>query len=700
MTAQQPPATTSASRRALLIGINKYPQLGPTSQLHGCVKDILDVRGVLLDHAGFPAGNVHLLLSELDGRSLPPNLGAVGAPDSRGIRQALAALSDGVASGDEVVIYYSGHGVRISNPQNANEQIGAIAAMDVRFDANSNLVTDTLIINRELNGAIQALLMAGAVVTVVLDSCHSGGATRDLGDDTATLVRTFNAEVSPAGWQQLVTQHSLGSADLVGGDARGLDTGGWVTSMRDQQNLIVLSGCRDVETSKEFPRSAPTNGALTYFLLDSLRAVKADDSGATTWQTLYPHIRQSVNAAYPDQTPTLEGRAERPLFGGRWQPYAPGFTVTAAAGSKVLRLNGGSLHGLGAGAQLAIYPPGTSDFATAPQQAVAQVDDADLVTSHAHVISGAPTVADRARARLIKPAAKAPTIGVQLTDVPDAIAQAIRQAAGVGDFVTLNPGKTRPDFEVRPNPKGNGWVLVPYRSTAGEPGPNDIIAGIPGLTVEDARVLGTALGLGLVQWARYWAIVTRRNTDDALRDALSVTLLAGADGGAMFNNPNDTAVARPVQPNAAGMCLVTNADNLMLKLKISPKAPSNLAVGILVCSNDGNIVRLWPPANAESSMAPGDEKIIGFGSDLRAFRLRVSRPEQTASLYTFKAFATNAGAAIDLASLEQEQTVQDVIDAALPSQGAGRGGLDVSGAAPPRVLWTTVELPVRVTKAT
>ena len=37
--------------------------------------------------------------------------------------------------------------------------------------------------------------------------------------------------------------------------------------------------------------------------------------------------RANVNSQFPDQTPTLEGRAERPVFGGQWTPYAPGFTV-------------------------------------------------------------------------------------------------------------------------------------------------------------------------------------------------------------------------------------------------------------------------------------------------------------------------------------------------------------------------------------
>lgn len=692
-------ASPSPTRRALLIGINKYPQLGPTSQLRGCVNDILDVHSFLIDHAGFPGANVRLLLSELDERTLPSDLGPVGAPDSRGIRQAFNDLSDGIQPGDEVVIYYSGHGVRIKNPQNAKEQIGAIAAMDVHFDDNGKLVTDTLIINRELNKALQTLLAAGATVTAVLDACHSGGATRDVDDADASLVREFQAEVSAAGWERLVAEHDLGSADLTRGNKWTLETGG-ATSLSSQQNLIVLSGCRDIETSKEFPLDTRRNGCLTYFLMDSLKNVKADETSAMTWQNLYPQIRQGVNGAYADQTPTLEGRAERPLFGGDWRAYDPGFTVSVTPGSNVLVLDGGTIQGLGPGAQVAIYPPATVEFATAQQQAVAQVDDADLVTSRAHVVSGASTVADRSRARLVKPAGRAPHLGVRLTDVPATVAQAIAQAPGVADFVVLNPDKARPDFEIRPKPAGSGWVLVPFRSTTDAPDPNDVIAQSPGLNVQKANVLGMALGLGLVQWAKYWAVLTRRNTDDTLRNALSLTLLAGDDPGAMFNNPNDPTIARPVSSNAAGVCEVTEADNLLVKVGVSPTSPANLTVGILLCSNDGDIQRLWPPPNAESSLAPGDEKVVGRGSDLRPFTLTAGHTGRTGALYTFKAFATNVAASIDLSNLEQEQTVQDVIDAVLASAGeVERGGFGSLTAQPPRVLWTTVECPVLVKKA-
>ena len=695
MTEQSLSTNTSPTRRALLIGINKYPQLIPNYQLNGCVNDIIAVRRFLIEHAGFD--DVRLLLSERDERMpLPADLGAVGEPDSATIRQAFADLSDGIRQGDEVVIYYSGHGIRISNQQNDKEQIGAIAASDFHFENNAFAI-QPLIINREMNQAIQSLLRAGATVTVVLDACHSGGATRDLGDGK-TLAREILGEVSAEGWQQLVSRHNLTASDLAAEGARGLESSGWATAMASQDNLIVLSGCRDIETSKEFPARAPTNGALTYFLLDSLKNVKAEEARQTTWQSLYPRVRAGVNAVYADQTPTLEGRMERPLFGGDWQPYEPGFTVNVTADGK-LTLNGGEIHGLGKGAQVAIYPPGTSDFAAAAQQAVAEVDTADLVTSQAHVVDGGTAVADSSRARLTKPAASAALLGVQLTDVPDEIAQAIGQAQGVSDFVTLNPDSGRPDFEVRPNPQGDGWVLVPYRSTLDNLTPNDVIAQVPSLNEDDAASLGYALGLGLVHWARYWATLTRRNTDKTLGNAVSLTLLTGADREAMFQNPNDANVAQAVAPNAAGVCEVTTADNLMLKVSISPSAPAKLTVGVIVCSNDGNIFKLWPPTNAESSMAPGEEKVIGYGADLRAFTLTGGRDDQSESRYTFKAFATNATTAIDLSSLEQQQTVQDVIDAALPSRGGQRGGIPPTpGSGAPRVLWTTAELPVVVKK--
>jgi hypothetical protein len=110
------------------------------------------------------------------------------------------------------------------------------------------------------------------VVTLVLDCCHSGGATR--GDvairgveskkpDDKPLQATFEPvapqEVLAATWQSLTEQGT-----------RGLKAAG----LPESRDYVLLAGCRQNEFSYEYAFNRETgerNGALTYWLLDTLR---------------------------------------------------------------------------------------------------------------------------------------------------------------------------------------------------------------------------------------------------------------------------------------------------------------------------------------------------------------------------------------------------------------------------------------------
>ena len=123
----------NGARRALLIGIDGYQAV---NQLGGCVNDILRVRDFLIGRAGFPDGEVRLLLARA------------------GIEQAFHDLLGATRPGDEVVFYYSGHGTRLSNPQDGSEQIGALVPVDARLDGTNFLI------NRDLNQGLQGLVGA------------------------------------------------------------------------------------------------------------------------------------------------------------------------------------------------------------------------------------------------------------------------------------------------------------------------------------------------------------------------------------------------------------------------------------------------------------------------------------------------------------------------------------------------------------
>jgi hypothetical protein len=688
-----PAATTT--RRALLIGVDGYVSV---NGLRGCVNDILAVRDFLVNKAGFPAANVKLLLAPAPGATLPANLGTVDKPTKANIQRAFQDLAQNSQPDDQVVVYYSGHGTRFANPQNPREQIGSIVPMDAQLNGTN------FYINRELNKSIQSVVGTGAVATVVFDACHSGGIARgDLGDDpNGPTVReiVIPPEYEAEAWATVQAEHGLTAADLAGdGGSRDLDGSGWVPSISEAVDLVILSGCRDIETSKEYvpPGSPLHQGALTYFLLDSLRGVTAERIAGLRWGDIYPGVRSNVSAAFSDQHPTLEGRSERPVFGGTWQPYDPGFTVTPA-GSGTVTLDGGTIQGLDVGARVMIYPPGTADFRAAQQGhkqlGEAEITSATAVTSQARVVSSGTAIPAGARAQLTKPSTRQRPLSVKLTGVPADVAAAIQADADAKKFLSVNPSGGTADVEVRAwqHDGKDAWAIVPLSRTEQPINPNDVIGHASLAEAGDAGRLGAALAGGLVQWAKYWAVLTRRNEDTTLQGAISAVLLAGRDDVAMTANPSDPQAAHPVTPNAAGQYVIGESDSLLLKLKVT--GGRNLFLGVLLCSDEGNIYPLWPPANAENIATPGEEKIVGLnGPNAFALPVGTDPPQQTASLYTFKIFASDEQHPIDIQSLALKDTVQEVITNII----SGKGVPEIRT---PRtdVLWTTLDLPVLVQK--
>jgi hypothetical protein len=307
------------------------------------------------------------------------------------------------------------------------------------------------------------------------------------------------------------------------------------------------------------------------------------------------------------------------------------------------------------------------------------------VTSQAHIV-GTPTapVANGARAVLIKPSTATPRLAVKLTDVPDAVVAGIRGVQGIDGFVDLAPAN-QPSVEVRPRAGidgKDGWVLVKYTSNETALGPNDVIAYAP-RNMEGARIdpakLGEAIGDGLVHWARYWSVLTRHNDEPRLQGAVTLSVLVG----------NDDAALRQAwgQPDAAGQVVVGQDEVLLLKVNVAPTSPGALNVVIMLCSDDGNIDLLWPPENAENVLPPGEEHQVGVNGP-NPFQLTI-REDQSASRYVLKLFASDQAHPFATNSLKLEGTVQDEIDGGL------RGGATPSL---PGVLWTTVDVPVLVTR--
>lgn len=154
-------AQGTGRKLALLVGINKYP--GNQMALRGCVNDVLLQKHLLVYRFGFNPNDIKILLDEQATRK-----GILTAFEQHLINQA--------KPGDTVVFHFSGHGSQIQDPDKDEPDglNGTLVPIDSGYQPNGGEVQDIM-------GHTLFLLMYALKtdnVTVVLDSCHSGGAKR------------------------------------------------------------------------------------------------------------------------------------------------------------------------------------------------------------------------------------------------------------------------------------------------------------------------------------------------------------------------------------------------------------------------------------------------------------------------------------------------------------------------------------------
>jgi hypothetical protein len=249
-------------RRALLVGINRYAV--PGSDLKGCVNDARLMASTLATRYGFPPEGTTLLL---DGE-------ATGAA----IRRELARLVDGASRGDSLVFHYSGHGSQLPDRE-GDERDGKdeiLCPHDMDWD---HPFTDD-----ELGRYCDAL-PEGALLTVILDCCHSGTGLRD-GDAAAAASARFLPR--PAGG---------GSRPSGSPRRRGPRT------VPAAGNAVLVSGCRDDQSSADALIDGTWHGALTYHLHRSLER----GGWKVPLRKLVADTALSLRRGRFDQEPQLEG---------------------------------------------------------------------------------------------------------------------------------------------------------------------------------------------------------------------------------------------------------------------------------------------------------------------------------------------------------------------------------------------------------
>jgi len=685
-----------AQWHALVIGVDRYPAF-PSRQLSGCVNDAEAMSGFLREKLKVADSNLRSLLSPK--QETPPATRATAA----NIREAFAAATAAVVPGDHLVFYCAGHGIRIERDAagGAKDRHYGFVPEDVAKATNGFA---NLILGREIYEFLRAIEQKGATATVIADTCHSGGATRSIADDDEVSARSLDLEpLSPEAFEEFVATHPAlrsRATRAMADDAAVTPFGGYAGG-----DFVMLTGCLDSETSKEHKETilgadgAPikvSHGLMTHALLKELERESSETIRSLRWMDLHERLRGVVAArAMPmglgPQTPVLEGRPEKTVFGGDWQPFDPGFTVRRDSAG-VLTIDGGAMHGLERGATIAIHPPDTREFDSAPGGVEAVIKTATAATSTVEQSDALRDVADRSRARLVRFSPTITPIVIRVhpsaMPLPQPMRERLDAGAGDGHFRVVEGGpadRAAAHGELRRD--RDGWVLLNFGridAAASESPieftPDDVVAYFRSETA-DASVIGTAIASGLACWARYITARDRRAGDDTLRSMLDVRLRVSR---AEMRPDDMEALALLTIDPVSGAYVITDEDWLWAEIRVKKPTTLRLQIGWVALSDDGNILPLWPPQGADNSFADGDVVYVGLNRE-QALPL-ATRGDQHVSMWTLKVLACTVppGAApLNIWSLEQG-TVQEAFAAAIEAAGGTmRGGLRATAAAPP-----------------
>jgi hypothetical protein len=283
-----------ADNYALCIGIEKYPTLSPRSQLKFCEKDAEEVAKLLQEKYQFSANNIEILTSE--------------KATYNGIFAAFKRLIDKTKAGDEIVVYYSGHGTQ-QNDDNNDEADGkdeAIVTSDGKLILDDTLAKWTKRITEKTDRLF-----------VVFDCCHSGNGMKSAGITEQEQNYFLSKYVDPS---EIPDTKDLGPV-IPEDHVVVATTNQNGPVVRDRENqldqtqipFIFLSASSEFQVSYVVPRLE--HSAFTYFLLHGLQEncpADLNQDGMVAFEEMRNYaqnqIRQETSLI---QTPQLEGPYQR-----------------------------------------------------------------------------------------------------------------------------------------------------------------------------------------------------------------------------------------------------------------------------------------------------------------------------------------------------------------------------------------------------
>jgi len=315
-----------AKKIALIIAVGDYPASTGWSPISSA-NDVPLIKSALLKQ-GFNEDDITVLLNSEATRA--------------GIIAALEKLNQTIEPGDIVVIHYSGHGQQIAddNGEEIDDKDEAIVPYDAFVSPSYNYSGQNHIRDDELGKLITNFrnkLGQDGQLVLLLDSCHSGSATR--GGKARGGAPTF----APEGWSASENKTKSGSDMLETAQVK-----------PDAAPFVMFSGASANELNYEYEGV----GSLSYAFNKAMTDLGSD----FTYRQLYNKMAATMNVISPNQTPTIEGNPDYKVFKGEYVKQEPYFEIAALPRPDVVKIQAGKLQGVFPETSVAILPAGTTTY--------------------------------------------------------------------------------------------------------------------------------------------------------------------------------------------------------------------------------------------------------------------------------------------------------------------------------------------------
>ncbi len=307
---------------AVVIGVSEYD--APRLKLNAADKDAALYARFLLETKKVTQANIQLLLNK--------------KANSQAVNAAIRSLQQKpMKKGDEVIIYFSGHGDIQKSKDTANKDgyVGYLLCSDVNIERAYTGAQGTLSF-KDLNETVTFLTQNGVEVSLVLDACHSGQTVNEEGADLLSesaltsfrnTIRYLSCGANQRSFESESIGHGFFTYYLVQGMMGAADNSPADNKIKvNELNIYVYNSVYEESKEKQEPNIGASSGgkvvmtispeikniALTNLRQNALLAIKESNTTGRSFGIEPNPTLTSLHATQQQQLDRLNSLLQQP----------------------------------------------------------------------------------------------------------------------------------------------------------------------------------------------------------------------------------------------------------------------------------------------------------------------------------------------------------------------------------------------------